>query len=185
MIARVDSKRTPGCRTTVPLSRGERVPFSDYVAIESDRLRLLAAGTRAEDILDADPLPRLTSRDWARCGREFVAMQDGSAGGVALAWFGETLLEMTTGTPPALRGRPWRTAFERGVARTPHADDPERIVNDWLADELWMLRWLDWDDCDFAAARHELATRLAVVRVGDEAARIGSVCGPTSRRPRP
>lgn len=149
---------------SVPLSPGERVPFSAYVEIESDWLERLARGDRAEEVLATDPWPRLATRDWAACGREFVAMQDGSAGGVALAWFGEALLERATGAAPALPARPWRAAFERGIARTPLADDPERIVNDWLADEIWMLRWLDWNGCDFAKGRSELATRLAVVR---------------------
>lgn len=148
----------------VPLSRTLTARFSDYAVIEMDMLRRLAGGARAEDVLDADPLPECARLEWTACGREFVGMQDGTAGGVALAWFGEALLERTTGTPPTLRDRPWRSAFERGVARTPVAADPEQIVNDWLADELWMLRWLDWEGGHFAAGRSELATRLDLAR---------------------
>jgi hypothetical protein len=148
----------------VSMSRATTAPFSEYAMIEADMLRRLAEGVRAEDVLDADPLPDCNRLEWTACGRDFVGMQDGSAGGVALAWFGEALLERMTGATPVVRGRPWRGAFERGIARTPLAADPEHVVNDWLADELWMLRWLEWQDCPFTAARSELATRLDLVR---------------------
>jgi hypothetical protein len=148
----------------VPFAKARWISFADYLAIESNWLDRLAARERAEDVLDTDPLPQLGCRDWAACGRSFIGMQDGTAGGVALAWFGDALLELSTNTPPPRRGRPWSASFERGVARTPSPDDPEAIVNDWLADEIWMLRWLDWDDCTLALARTELATRLAAAR---------------------
>lgn len=149
----------------VSLARQERVSFARYVAIESDCLSRLEGGERAEAVLDSDPLPPLATLDWASCGHDFVGMQDGSAGGVALAWFGEALVELASATRPSLHARPWRAAFERGIARSPLPADPEHILNDWLADELWMLRWLDWDECSFAQARAELATRLATARI--------------------
>lgn len=157
----------------VPLTGGDRVPFARYAEIESEMMSRLAAGERAEDVLDVDPLPRLVTLDWSACGDDFVGMQDGSAGGVALAWFGDALRMLAVGEAPPPRGRPWSAAFERGIARSPQADDPERIVNDWLADELWMLRWLDWDDCTFYMARAELATRLAAARVAMQ--RLGAL----------
>lgn len=149
----------------VPLTREVAVDFDRYAEFESVLLRRLADGEQAEAVLDAEPFPPLAMLDWTGCGRDFVAMQDGTAGGVALAWFGEALVASTTGATPALYERPWRAAFERALARSPVADDPERIVNDWLGDELWMLRWLDWEGCSFAVARAELATRLAGVRI--------------------
>jgi len=148
----------------IALARGEEIDFSRYAEIESEILRRLENGERAETVLAAQPFPALATRDWAACGHDFVGMQDGSAGGVALAWFGEALLASTVGAKPAVHMRPWRAAFERGVARSPVADDPERIVNDWLGDELWMLRWVDWKGCSFRTTRAELATRLAVAR---------------------
>jgi hypothetical protein len=44
------------------------------------------------------------------------------------------------------------------------AEPAEKVINDWLADELWQMRWLELAD-SFDVARAELATRLAVVRV--------------------
>jgi hypothetical protein len=182
----------------VPLSCHERVAFVRYAEIESACLGRLADGERAESVLGVDPLPPLESLDWEECGHEFLRMPDGSAGGVALAWFGEALLELTSGTTPSLEARPWKSAFERGIARSPIQGDPEQIVNDWLADELWMLRWLGWDDCSFAQARAELATRLASARVAmrrlgtlglradqaaAEAVMIAGIAGATTRWP--
>ena len=37
------------------------------------------------------------------------------------------------------------------------------MINDWVADELWMMRWLTWD-CTFEVARKELATRVHLAR---------------------
>jgi hypothetical protein len=38
------------------------------------------------------------------------------------------------------------------------------MINDWVADELWMMRWLTWD-CTFDVARAELVTRVAIARL--------------------
>jgi hypothetical protein len=149
----------------VPLTRADRVPFARYVRLEAELLQRLAAGEGVEAVLSAEPLPKLVGRDWPARARDFVAMQDGSAGGIALAWFGDALLSLATSVAPLPRPRPWSPAFERGLARTPYPEDPERILNDWVADELWMLRWLAWDGCCFDVARAELATRLAAARV--------------------
>jgi hypothetical protein len=40
--------------------------------------------------------------------------------------------------------------------------NPEAIYNDWIADEIWMFRWLPWGPFD--VARAELSTRLVVAR---------------------
>jgi len=149
----------------VPLTQRDRVPFARYVRLETELLQRLAAGEGAEAVLAAEPLPKLAGRDWPARARDFVAMQDGTAGGVALAWFGDALLALATRAVPLPRPRPWSPAFERGLARTPEPEAPERIVSDWVADELWMLRWLGWDDCCFDVALAELATRLAAARV--------------------
>jgi hypothetical protein len=61
------------------------------------------------------------------------------------------------------RPRPWAASFDKAIARSIRQEDPEQLINDWLADELWMMRWLDWS-CTFDVARAELATRLAVAR---------------------
>ena len=82
---------------------------------------------------------------------------------MALAWCGDAILHLNEGHRPPKRERPWAPAFERGLARTTSPRGSEAIFNDWLADELWMLRWLDYG-CSFDVGRAELATRLAVAR---------------------
>jgi hypothetical protein len=90
-------------------------------------------------------------------------MDDGTRGGVAIAWFSDAMLALTSGHKPPKRTRPWKDAFERGAARAKRPDSPERVINDWVADELWMMRWFAFG-CAFDVARAELATRVAAVR---------------------
>ena len=89
-------------------------------------------------------------------------MMDGTAGGIVVAYFGDAVLELQNGHVPPKRPRPWAPAFERTLALQAGPEDPERIYNDWIADELWMFRWLPWGSFD--VGRAELATRLAIAR---------------------
>jgi hypothetical protein len=62
----------------------------------------------------------------------------------------------------AEHGRPWASAFDRAERRIVAPEQPNRVFGDWLADEVWALRWTPFGS--FAKARAELATRLAVAR---------------------
>ena len=145
------------------LSDRRAVPFERYAALEAELLDRLLRGERAEEVLDAEPLPALRQGSWRGVVAEFLALLDETAGGIAVATFGDALLELLGDPSPARRDRPWAPAFERAIARSKAPEDPERLLNDWLADELWMLRWLEWE-CAFDGARAELATRLAAAR---------------------
>jgi hypothetical protein len=147
----------------VPLTRSQRVPFARYAAVEADMLARLLRGERAERVLNATALPRLRKRSWPAFAAELLAVDDQTRGGVAMSWFGDALLALSSGHKPPRRERPWHAAFERGAQRAQQPDARERIFNDWVADELWMMRWLAWD-CAFDAARAELATRLRAAR---------------------
>ncbi len=72
------------------------------------------------------------------------------------------MLHLSSGHTPPKRTRPWHAAFERACKRKGD-DDHDRQVSDWLADELWMMRWLQWER-PFDVGRAELATRYAIVR---------------------
>lgn len=146
----------------VPLSAGRKVPWADYRKIEDGLLRRLADGERAESVLDAEAFPPLTERCWPVCAAEFLSMRDETAGGEALARVGDAILALTAGHTPPPRTRPWAASFEKAMARTPTPLDPEHMYNDWIADELWMFRWLEWGT--FEVGRKELATRLAIAR---------------------
>ena len=144
------------------LTRRSAVSFARYVALEARLLERLNSGERAESVLRAAPLPKLDGRTWPGIATDYFDMQDGTAGGHAVAWFGDALLSISAGHSPPQRPRPWRAAFERAASRPGGPLDPELIYNDWVADELWQFRASDWGPFD--VARAELATRLAVAR---------------------
>jgi hypothetical protein len=120
-------------------------------------------GERPEEVLGAKALPELHRGEWPFIIEELTEMGDESAGGAAILWYADALAFLHHGEIAGVRPRPWAWAFERAMARGGHTDDAERMINDWVADELWMMRWLAWD-CTFDVARAELATRVAMVR---------------------
>ena len=146
----------------MPISTRKRITWQNYRELENELLQRLADGEPAEAVLDAEPLPPLESSEWPVYAAEFFGMVDGTAGGTALGYFGDALLHVSAGHFPPERDRPWAEAFERARLRTPEPQDPEQMFNDWVADELWMLRFLEWGALD--RGRAELATRLLVAR---------------------
>jgi hypothetical protein len=142
----------------MPMAARKRVRFAEYRELEARMLEQLERGVRAERVLGIEPLPKLSERSWPVFAAELMDMDDGSRGGEALRWFGDALLALSAGHKPPTRERPWREAFERGRKRARRAESADRVINDWVADELWMMRWLTWD-CAFDKARAELATR--------------------------
>lgn len=148
----------------IEMSERKRIPFARYSAIEAQLLVRLSSGERAERVLGAKPLPERSKGSWPITGVELFESRDATAGGEALAWFGDALLELSAGYKPPKRPRPWAPSYERSIARAKRPQAPEAMWNDWLADELWMMRWLPWG-APFDAARAELATRLAVARL--------------------
>lgn len=158
----------------VPIAAGELMPFGEYHVIEKDMIRRLLAGERAEDVLAAEVLPPLAEDSWPILAVGFYDMDDHSAGGIGLSWFGDALLHLHSGHTPPKRPRPWAWSFDLAIARSKKREDPEKVINDWVADELWMMRWNGWD-CTFDVARSELATRLAAVRYISELIRARRV----------
>ena len=147
----------------VSLDRKHRVSFRRYTEIESAMLARLASGERAERVLQAKPLPRLNGPTWKGHAGELVELEDSSAWAVAMVWFGDALLELGAGMRPPRRDRPWAPVFEKAAKGRVVPRSPEALYNDWVADELWMLRGLLL--ASFMAARAELATRLAAARI--------------------
>ena len=147
----------------MPLTYRKRVAFERCAELEGGLLARLEKGERAEHVLGAKAFPELVERSWPIFATELLDMGDGTRGGVAIAWFSDALLELTSGHKPPKRTRPWQDAFERGAARAQRPDSPERVINDWVADELWMMRWFAFG-CAFDVARAELVTRVTAVR---------------------
>lgn len=154
----------------VPLSKRKEVKFSEWESIEADYLgRLLGRGALAT-ILDAQPFPALRGSSWDKQADEFIGARDGSQFGVVMAWVGDTISVLQNGHAPRPPGRPWSAAFDRAEARSPKARTTREVFGDWLADEVWALKWAE--DYHFALARAELATRLTIAE--DICARLRS-----------
>jgi hypothetical protein len=148
----------------VSLTRHRHVPFDTYAQLEAHMLARLAAGEVPEKVLDAKPFPALRGTSWVREARVFLDGHDGTQFGVALSWFADAVLELRCRRPAkARRARPWAAAFERAVARSPVSRTSDEVLADWVADDLWALRFPD-EAWSFDRFRVELATRLAIAR---------------------
>jgi hypothetical protein len=146
----------------VRLTRKRSISFDRYVRIEQELLERLNRGLDPHKVLKAEMLPRLDTSSWPVQAGELIDMSDDTAGGEAMAWFGDALLNLCAGHRPPRRDRPWAPAFERARARCRKPARPAAIFNDWLADEIWMFRGLSL--APFDVARAELLTRYAVAR---------------------
>ena len=144
----------------IPISRKKNIKFSEWESIEAEYLSRLNGREPLHRILDAMPFPKLRGSSWEAQATEFIAARDGSQFGVAMAWMGDTIDAMQSGRAPRPPGRPWSHAFDRAQARAPKARTSRGVFGDWIADEVWSLKWAD--DYDFELARTELVTRLAV-----------------------
>jgi len=154
----------------VALSATDKVTFSEWEQLEAEYLTRLLSRESLLAILDAEPFPVLRGSSWDKQAEEFIGARDGSQFGVAMAWVGDTISALRNDRHPRPPGRPWAAAFDRAQARSPKARTSREVFGDWLADEVWSLKWAE--DYHFALARAELATRLTVAE--DICARLRS-----------
>jgi hypothetical protein len=147
----------------VPVGAGRFWSFARYRKVEGAYISRLLAGQAPEAVLAATVRPELHVGDWDGLVQDLYDASDGSSGGEAICWYADALAHLGGRTPTAGRERPWAAAFDRGIARSLCEADPAKMIADWVADELWQMRWLGWD-CTFDVARAELATRVAMVR---------------------
>ena len=155
----------------IPIKPKKNIKFSEWEPIEAEYLRRLNGREPVHRILDAKPFPKLHGSSWEAQATEFIGARDGSQFGVAMAWMGDTIDAMQSGRTPRPPGRPWSQAFDRAQARAPKARTSRSVFGDWIADEVWSLKWAD--DYDFELARTELVTRLAIAE--DICARLARV----------
>lgn len=144
----------------IPLSPEEQLKFSEWEPIEAEYLRRLDGREALLDILEAKAFPKLHGSNWDKQAAEFIEARDGTQFGVAMAWVGDTIDALQNGRAPRPPGRPWSGAFDRAEARSPDTQTSRAVFADWLADEVWSLKWAD--DYNFELARTELATRLTI-----------------------
>lgn len=144
----------------VPLSSKKTVEFDEWEAVEADYLDRLRGRVPLGEILDVEPFAALRGSSWDKQADEFIGARDGSQFGVVMAWVGDTIGVIQNGHAPRPPGRPWSAAFDRAESRSPRPRTSREVFGDWLADEIWSLKWAE--DYHFALARAELATRLAI-----------------------
>ncbi len=144
----------------IPLTSKKRLKFSEWEPIEADYLRRFLGREALHRILDAKPFAKLHGSSWQKQAMEFMGARDGTQFGVAMAWVGDTILSLQNQHEPRPPGRPWAGAFDRAEARSPKKRSKREVFGDWLADEVWSLKWAD--DYNFNLVRTELATRLTI-----------------------
>ena len=144
----------------VPLNSKRELKFSEWEPIEAEYLNRLRGRESLLAILDTKPFPGLRGSSWDKQAEEFIDARDGSQFGVAMAWVGDTISALREGRAPRPPGRPWAPAFDRAQARSPKVRSSREVFGDWLADEVWALKWAE--DYHFSLARAELATRLTI-----------------------
>ena len=146
----------------VPWTATEKIPFAEYQAREAPLLDALIAGRGLKNALDAEPFPALEGMTWDAVVEELLDFRGPSRAATASRWFGEALGFLVERRERTEQGRPWADAFEHAGARIVEPVSPNRVFGDWLADELWSMRWTHYGS--LARARAEWAARLAVAR---------------------
>lgn len=152
--------------TKVKIERkGKKVDWDEWKAIEVELLAQLAEGVPPEEVLDAEPFPRLKKSSWTDEHRELVEdARDGTAFGIAAGWFAEIMLALAEpgyrARPP--RTRPWAVSFDRAEKRDGHERSADEVFADWVADEIWGMKWHDLGGWN--VMRADLATRMAIGR---------------------
>ncbi len=149
-------------RSTLPVDGSQKVPITEWEAMEAPLLARLEAGEDPATVLDCEPFTTPAEGSWEELGIALVSETSENRFCAAQRRFGATLLRLrgaeVEGVDEAL---PWADAFDRAEKRS-EPGDPEAIYRDWIADYVWSLEWAFTGS--FAQARAELATRLAVAR---------------------
>ncbi len=139
-----------------------RIGFAKYTRREEELLARLESGVDPLEVLDASPFPPLKDTSWKHETDEMVHRgADDSRFGVAIEWFARSVKALLRlPTPKVVRPLRWSESFARALARSPEVGDPQRVLADWVADEIWGLQWTELGS--FERARYDLATRYRV-----------------------
>lgn len=143
-------------------SATETLSFAEYAEREAGIIAALMEGANLMGVLDAQPFPELNGATWGGVADELLEFTGPSRAGLAARWFGAAIGFLVDRREPTKLDRPWADSFEQAAERVVDPVSPNRVFGDWLADDVWSLRWTRFGS--FARARAELATRLAVAR---------------------
>lgn len=143
----------------VCIAEGLEVSFDAWERLEAALLADLARGVPASEVLGVRPFPQLVEASWQDLADDLRVAENSTRIEAAAMWFGDAIRTYLGRRSPA-RPRPWADAFARAEARTQPPEPPRAIMNDWVADEIWGMRWTHAGT--FARARAELATRVFI-----------------------
>jgi len=146
----------------VAWSSTESIPFAEYTEREAGLITALLEGTNLMTVLEAQPFPKLDGMTWLKAADEMLDFHGSSRAAFAARWFGDAIGFLVDRRERSEQGRPWADSFERAGARVVDPVSPNKVFGDWLADEIWSMRWSRFGS--LARARAELATRLAIAR---------------------
>lgn len=147
---------------TVPWVAGHELPFDEYARREADMLEVFLEGKTFRQAIQREPFTALQGRSWSDVAQELSACEGPSRVDTAARWVGDAIAVLVERGHRSERDRPWADAFEHARKRVRGPEHPNVIFGDWLADELWGLRWTHWGS--LARARTDWATRLAIAR---------------------
>lgn len=146
----------------VAWSPTESLSFAEYAAREAGLIEALIEGKNLMTVLGAPPFPRLRGTSWPEVADELLAFRGPSRASAAARWFGDAIAFLADRRERTEHERPWADSFERAGKRIVDPVPPNKVFGDWLADELWSMRWTRYGS--LARARAEWATRLAIAR---------------------
>ena len=113
-------------------------------------------------VLQAQPFPKLDGVTWAEVSEELFDFHGPSRAAAAARWFASAIGFIVDRREPTGTDRPWADSFEKAGERVVDPVSPNKVFGDWLADEVWSMRWTRFGS--LARARTELATRLTIAR---------------------
>lgn len=146
----------------VAWSASESLSFAEYAEREAGLIGALIEGKSLTSVLDAEPFPDLDGAAWSEVAAELLEFDGPSRAAAASRWFGSAIGFLVDRREPTGLDRPWADSFEQAGQRVVDPVAPNRVFGDWLADEVWAMRWSRFGS--LARARTELATRLAIAR---------------------
>jgi hypothetical protein len=146
----------------VAWSATESLCFAEYTEREERLIGALIEGRNLMSALEAQPFPELDGITWAAVVDQLLEFHGSSRAGAAARWFGSAIGFLVDRREPTELDRPWADSFEKAGQRVVDPVSPNRVFGDWLADEVWSMRWTRFGS--LARARTELATRLTIAR---------------------
>ena len=146
----------------VAWSASESLSFAEYAEREAGLIRALFEGKNLMTVLEAQPFPELDGITWSAVVDELLEFHGPSRAAAAARWFAGAIGFLVDRREPTGLDRPWADSFEQAAERVVDPVSPNRVFGDWLADEVWSMRWSRFGS--LARARTELATRLAIAR---------------------